>query len=66
VGSFKSAATKRVNEQRNTPGLTIWQRNYYEHIIRNECELNRIREYIMLNPARWALDESHPQRHSDR
>lgn len=33
-----------------------WQRNYYEHIIRNEDELNRIREYIMYNPRRWQFD----------
>ena len=38
----------------------VWQRNYYEHIIRNERELNRIREYIEQNPARWATDEENP------
>ena len=37
-----------------------WQRNYYEHIIRHERELNRIREYIVHNPLRWALDEENP------
>ena len=60
VGSFKSAATKRVNERRDTPGLTIWQRNYYEHVIRNEDEMNRIREYVAQNPAQWAKDENNP------
>jgi len=34
----------------------LWQRNYYEHIIRNEIELNQIREYIMNNPLKWLLD----------
>jgi hypothetical protein len=54
--SFKSAATKRVNESRQTPGAKLWQRNYWEHIIRNETELNRIREYIQNNPAQWEMD----------
>ena len=39
----------------------LWQRNYYEHIIRSENELNRIREYIINNPARWAEDENNPE-----
>jgi len=60
VGSFKSAVTKRVNEMRGTPGTPLWQRNYYEHVIRNERTLNAIRQYIADNPARWALDRYHP------
>jgi REP element-mobilizing transposase RayT len=60
VGSFKSAVTKRINEMRGTPGVTIWQRNYYEHIIRSEESLNRIREYILRNPSRWDLDRENP------
>jgi REP element-mobilizing transposase RayT len=35
----------------------IWQRNYYEHIIRNHKELHEIREYIVNNPAKWELDQ---------
>jgi len=38
----------------------LWQRNYYEHIVRNENELNRIRQYIMDNPLKWALDRENP------
>ena len=38
----------------------LWQRNYYEHIIRDENDLNSIREYIITNPARWADDEENP------
>jgi REP element-mobilizing transposase RayT len=60
VRSFKSAATKRINELRNTPGLAFWQRNYYEHIVRNHADLQRIRRYIAQNPARWARDRLHP------
>ena len=56
VRAFKSAVTRRVNERQNTPGAKIWQRNYWEHIIRSETELNGLREYIRNNPARWSLD----------
>jgi REP element-mobilizing transposase RayT len=60
VGSFKSAATKRINEHRGTPGAPVWQRDYFEHIIRNDESLNRIREYILNNPLQWALDRENP------
>ena len=38
----------------------LWQRNYYEHVVRNEVELDAIRRYIDENPARWALDRDNP------
>ncbi|MGA2623713.1 MAG: hypothetical protein ABSF91_07665 [Bacteroidota bacterium] len=57
VGSFKSAVTKRVNEIRKTPSVSIWQPRYYDHIIRNEKSLNRIREYINTNPQQWVRDK---------
>jgi REP-associated tyrosine transposase len=57
IRSFKSAATKRINEIRKEPGLSVWQKNYYEHIIRNENDLFNIRKYIELNPFKWFLDE---------
>lgn len=60
VGSFKSTVTKRINDYRGTPGLPVWQRNYYEHIIRDEQSLIRIREYIANNPFQWALDRENP------
>jgi REP element-mobilizing transposase RayT len=60
VGSFKSAVTKQINTIRNTPGTPLWQRNYYEHVIRNDDELQRIREYIINNPLQWADDEINP------
>lgn len=62
IGSFKSATTKRINEMRGMQGATIWQHNYYEHIIRDENDLNRIREYIFNNPSRWAEDDENPSR----
>ncbi len=60
IRSFKSAATKRVNESHGTPGTKLWQRNYYEHIIRNDDELNRIRQYIIDNPINWDTDRNNP------
>jgi putative methionine-R-sulfoxide reductase with GAF domain/REP element-mobilizing transposase RayT len=60
IGSFKSAVTKKVDEIRNSSGASLWQRNYYEHIIRNERELNLIRQYIISNPLQWELDRENP------
>ena len=60
VRLFKSATTRRINQHRGTPGTLVWQRNYYEHIIRNEQTLNRIRRYIVENPLRWHLDRENP------
>lgn len=54
VGVFKTMSTKHVNEWRETPGEPIWHRNYYEHIIRDDADLRRIRDYIATNPARWS------------
>ncbi len=62
IGSFKSAATKRVNEILGTPGAPFWQSNYYERVIRNENELHRVREYIRLNPLQWDFDRENPYR----
>lgn len=60
VRSYKSAVTREVNLLRQTPGAPAWQRSYYDHIIRHERALNAIREYIWLNPARWAADRENP------
>lgn len=60
IAGYKSVVTKSINEISNTPGSPVWQRNYYEHIIRNDDELNRIREYIANNPAKWAEDAENP------
>lgn len=53
VRAFKSAATRAVNIHRNTPAALVWQRNYYEHIVRGNADMDRIRRYIENNPARW-------------
>ena len=57
IRGFKSAVTKQINKLLKTPGSPVWQRNYYERIIRNEPELNRIRKYIIENPIKWHFDK---------
>jgi REP element-mobilizing transposase RayT len=57
IAYFKYQTTKQINIIQNTPGQPIWQRNYYEHIIRNEKELFEIRKYIEYNPLNWPEDE---------
>ena len=58
VRAYK-AATARLIRQAGNPDFA-WQRNYYEHVIRDEVSLNRIRQYILDNPARWAFDRENP------
>ena len=53
VRAFKSAATKRINAMRHKAGDSVWQRNYYDRIIRDVRELQRARRYVYLNPSRW-------------
>jgi REP element-mobilizing transposase RayT len=61
IAGFKSVVTKRINILRGMPGARVWQRNYYERIIRDERALNAIRRYIIANPTRWSLDRHNPQ-----
>ena len=60
VGAFKTVSTKQVNLSRGTPGSHLWQRNYYERVIRDEDELHSVREYIVNNPLQWDLDAENP------
>ena len=60
VRALKAFSARRINEMRGMPGGKIWQRGYYEHIIRNDDELNRIREYIANNPMKWEMDRENP------
>ena len=62
VGAFKGAAPRRINALRDTPGTRVWQRNYYEHIIRDEDGYRRVYAYIEDNRRRWAEDEYHSNR----
>ena len=59
VRSFKSAVSYRINKGHNATG--IWQRNYYEHIIRNEREMGNIWRYIEANPVNWGEDDENPK-----
>jgi len=60
IGRFKMLTAKRINEDRNSLGISVWQRNYYEHVIRNEDDYRQIAEYIACNPRRWEEDRLHP------
>jgi putative transposase len=61
IQRFKTFSAIRVNDRRKIIG-PFWQRNYYEHIIRSEYNLNTIREYIISNPIQWNLDYDNPER----
>ena len=63
IGTFKTVTTKQINELNNPPGAKLWQHNYYEHIIRDEPELNRIRQYIIENPLKWKDDKYNLNQH---
>ena len=60
IRAFKTFSARHINEARHTPGGPVWQRNYFEHVIRDEESLNRIRQYILDNPARWQFDRENP------
>jgi len=62
VGAFKTVSAKQINILQGIPGATVWQRNYYERVIRDDDELQRIRDYIVGNPLNWQEDEEHPAR----
>lgn len=57
VRSYKSAVSYRINLMRGTDGVPVWQRNYYEHVIRNHEDWDRIERYIEANPSQWAEDK---------
>jgi REP element-mobilizing transposase RayT len=65
VGAFKSITTHEYvqgvdNKNWRQFYKRLWQRNYYEHVVRDEADLNRIRDYIQSNPANWDEDEENP------
>ena len=60
VRAFKARCTHGINQLRSTQGMPVWQRNFYEHVIRDESSLQEIREYIVNNPAQWAFDRENP------
>jgi putative transposase len=60
IRAYKARCTHGINQLRSVQGVSVWQRNYYEHVIRNEASLQEIREYISNNPAQWAMDKENP------
>lgn len=61
ICAFKSISTRRVNQFRDNPGCPVWQRNYYERVIRNDLELETVRNYIATNPQQWESDNDNPR-----
>jgi len=66
VRALKTFSSRQINQLRQTPGKPVWQRTYFDRIIRNETELYKIREYIRNNPLQWELDENNPVNMSGR
>ncbi len=60
IGRFKMQSAKQINITKNTKGECVWQKNYYDRIIRNESELSRICDYIRFNPGKWEYDRNNP------
>ena len=57
IRQFKTFSARRINQIRKTPEVPVWQRNYYEHIIRNQESYDQIVEYIQNNPVNWKIDK---------
>jgi REP element-mobilizing transposase RayT len=55
-GKFKTLTSKQINLLRKTPGRQTWQHDYYDHVIRNDQEHDRIQKYIINNPSKWQDD----------
>ena len=60
VRSLKAAVSRQARSEFYRPAMAIWQRNYFEHVVRNEADFKNIRRYIIQNPARWEFDEENP------
>ena len=60
VGTFKSYSARAVNRLRDTRGQPVWQRGFYDHVVRTEGALARLSEYIVNNPLQWELDRENP------
>ncbi len=60
VRAFKNFSARAINDRQGSPGASVWQRNYYEHVVRDENDLSRIRQYIANNPVCWAEDDNNP------
>ena len=61
IRGFKTFSSRQINQLRGTAGAPVWQRNYYEHVVRGEGDLDVIRRYIAENPLKWAEDPEYPR-----
>jgi len=61
IRGFKTFSARKINEIKNTKGNPVWQRNYYEHIIRNQQSYDEIYAYILSNPQTWDRDRNNPK-----
>jgi REP element-mobilizing transposase RayT len=64
IGAFKSISTIKVNKFMRRRGVPLWQRSYYEHIVRTGEDVRKIQRYILENPLMWSLDPENPNRKS--
>lgn len=64
IGAFKSISTIKVNKLMGRRGVPLWQRSYYEHIVRTGEDVRKIQRYILENPLMWSLDPENPNRKS--
>ncbi len=64
VRAYKSAVTYAINAHRKVRGEAVWQRNYYEHILRDNNDWERACNYIQINPSLWAGDDENPAKSS--
>lgn len=60
IGTYKSMVTQKAKNAGLIPGPPLWQRNFYDHIVRNDEAFTNIKEYIRTNPAKWHDDQLHP------
>ena len=60
IRGFKTYTARSINQLNNTTGQPVWQRNYYEHVVRTEDDLDAIRRYIVENPLKWEFDPENP------
>ena len=65
IQNFISVSSRKINKIRQIRGVKVWQRGFYERIIRNNKELNAIRNYIINNPMNWEMDENNPKNFKD-
>jgi putative transposase len=60
TSAIKSAVTRRLRERYKRPELEVWHKKFHDHVVRDQEDLDRIREYIINNPAQWAEDRYNP------